>query len=223
MQALFRDRREAGRRLAEDVSDVVGREDGLVLGLPRGGVAVAYEIACALGLPLDVLVMRRLKVPGSGSLMVGSIAAGGVRVLDSGTIAKLGIPLGAIDDLARREAIELARLERYYRGRRQSPKMMGRTIVLVDDGLSPKLDVRAGLEALLAYRPVRIVAAIPGLGSELASDVRKHGALAIGAPSFVAPGPTVTLYEDASTLSDRDVRQLLARAEAREQHQLLTG
>jgi predicted phosphoribosyltransferase len=226
-QSVFRDRSEAGRLLAERVALVVGTEGVLVLGLPRGGVAVASEIARRLGAPLDVFVVRKLEVSDASSarkrkVAVGVIAAGGVRVLDSTTIEKLEIPLGKVEEAARAEALELARLERYYRGHRQSPKMMGREIVLVDDGLSPAPSLRAAADALAAYRPARVVVALPAASADVCADIRERVGTVICARPTETAGVAANLYEDES-ISNREVRHLLAEAGAREHGQQLAG
>jgi predicted phosphoribosyltransferase len=134
--ALFRDRREAGRRLAERLAAYANRPDVLMLALPRGGVPVAYEVARALGAPLDVFVVRKLGVPGYEELAMGAVATGGVCVLNHQLIERLGIPEQMIDAVAARERQELARRERLYRGGRPPPDVRGRTVILVDDGLA---------------------------------------------------------------------------------------
>jgi predicted phosphoribosyltransferase len=226
MQWMFRDRGVAGRSLAERVASAVRGDDVLVLGLPKGGVAVAFEIALGLVAPLDVFVVRKLEVPrprGKGKVSAGVIAAGGVRVLDSAAIDQLEIPLGTIEDVARREAVQLARLERYYRGRRQSPRMMGREIVLVDDGLSSSESLRASAEALGAYRPARVVVALPSASPDVCADLRQRVGTVICARPTDAGEPPVELYEDASEISNREVRHLLAEAVAREEREQLAG
>jgi predicted phosphoribosyltransferase len=131
---LFRDRREAGRQLAEKLAAYANRPDVLVLALPRGGVPVAYEVARTLGAPLDVYVVRKLGVPGYEELAMGAVATGGVRALNDQLVERLGIPAPLIDAVAAREQQELARRERLYRGGRPPPDVGGRTVILVDDG-----------------------------------------------------------------------------------------
>jgi len=133
---LFRDRREAGRLLAEKLAAYANRPDVLVLALPRGGVPVAYEVARGLGAPLDVFVVRKLGVPGYEELAMGAIATGGVRVLNDQLVERLGIGDQAIEAIAARERQELERRERLYRGDRPPPDVRGRTVTLVDDGLA---------------------------------------------------------------------------------------
>ena len=158
---LFRDRREAGRRLAERLTAYANRPDVLVLALPRGGVPVAYEVARALGAPLDVFVVRKLGVPGYEELAMGAVATGGVCVLNHQLVERLGIPEQVINAVAARERQELARRERLYRGGRPPPDVRGRTVILVDDGLATGATMHAALEALRQQNPARIVVAVP--------------------------------------------------------------
>jgi putative phosphoribosyl transferase len=224
MQSVFRDRSEAGRLLGERVTAAVHGGDMLVLGLPRGGVVVAYEIARRLGAPLDVLVVRKLEVSaGEKKVSVGVIAAGGVRVVDKTALEKFDIPLDTVDEAARREAVELTRLERYYRGGRQSQRMMNREIVLVDDGLSPASSLRAAADALAAYRPARVVVALPAASADVCADVRQRVGTVLCARPTKAGEPPATLYEDASAISHREVRHLLAQAGARQGSEMLAG
>src|SRR5438309_3566121 len=158
---LFRDRRDAGRLLAEKLAAYATRPDVLVLALPRGGVPVAYEIARRLGAPLDVFVVRKLGVPGHEELAMGALASGGVRVLNEDLIRELGIPEPVIEAATNREQNELDRRERAYRGTRPSPDLRGKTVVLVDDGLATGNTMRAAVEAVRAQHPERIIVAVP--------------------------------------------------------------
>jgi putative phosphoribosyl transferase len=217
MNATFRDRTTAGRVLSEQLRSYA-KSDLLVLGLPRGGVPVAYEIANSLGAPLDVFVVRKLGVPGQEELAMGAIAAGGVRVLDWTTINALGIPQGTIDDVAKREARELVRRERQYRGQRQAPRMTGRTVMLVDDGLATGSTMRAAVDALRAYHPSKIVVAIPVAPAEVCEQLRP---LVDDLVCSMMPEPFYAVglwYEDFSPVTDRDVRHLLARAAEDREH-----
>jgi putative phosphoribosyl transferase len=225
MQPPFRDRHAAGRLLGERVAAAVHGADVLVLGLPRGGVAVAYEIAGRLGAPLDVFVVRKLEVraPGKSRVPVGVIAAGGVRVLDGAAMERFDIPLGSVDEAAKQEAVELARVERYYREGRQSPRMRNREIVLVDDGLSPAPNLRAAADALGAYRPARVVAALPAASADLCADLRERVASVICARPREGSDEPIALYEDMSSISNREVRHLLAQAATRETGEMLAG
>jgi len=218
MNATFRDRSAAGQVLGEQLRSYSTKADLLVLGLPRGGVPVAYEIATALGAPLDVFVVRKLGVPGQEELAMGAIAAGGVRVLDWTTISALGITHSTIDDVAAREARELLRRERQYRGQLPPRRMTGRTVMLVDDGLATGSSMRAAISAVRAYQPGKIVVAIPVAPAEVCEQLRT---LVDDLVCVMTPEPFYAVglwYEDFSPVSDRDVRQLLARAAETREH-----
>src|SRR5436190_11491127 len=145
MPRPFRDRREAGQRLAADLAAYANDPDVLVLALPRGGVPVAYEVARALDAPLDVFLVRKLGVPGHEELAMGAIASGGVRVVNESTVNMLRIPDAVIDAVAEAEGRELRRRERDYRGDRPAPDVRGRTVTLVDDGLATGSTMRAAI------------------------------------------------------------------------------
>src|SRR5437764_329269 len=149
----FCDRTDAGRQLAAELGDYAGRDDLLVLALPRGGVPVAYEVARALGAPLDVFLVRKLGVPGREELAMGALASGGVRVLNRDVVRALDIPDDVIHGVAAHEARELRRRERAYRGDRPAPPVRGRTVILVDDGLATGSTMRAAVAALRRQGP----------------------------------------------------------------------
>src|SRR3954468_13810870 len=157
----FRDRAHAGRLLAERLRRYAGRDDVVVLGLPRGGVPVAHEIATALDAPLDVFMVRKLAVPGHEEYALGAIATGGIRVLDTALIERLGLPAEWIEAIDAKERRELHRRERAYRGDRPPPDIAGRTVILGDDGLATGSTMLAALEAARADEPARLVAAAP--------------------------------------------------------------
>src|SRR5512141_2699242 len=136
MRRIFSNRIEAGQALAARLGAYIGRDDVVVLGLPRGGVPVAFEVAKALGAPLDVFVVRKLGVPGHAELAMGALASGGALVLNEDVIGALGIEPEAIERVARFERAELARRERLYRGERPPPDVRGRVVILVDDGVA---------------------------------------------------------------------------------------
>ena len=153
----FRDRPHAGRTLAADLREYAGRDDVLVLGLPRGGVPVAFEVAQALDAPLDVFIVRKLGVPGHEELAMGALATGGVRVLNDAVVHGLRIPEQVIDAVAAREQRELERRERAYRDGRPAPRVSGRTVILVDDGLATGATMRAAAQALRLQHPARVI------------------------------------------------------------------
>ena len=208
---LFRDRRDAGRLLAEKLAAYANRPDVLVLALPRGGVPVAYEVARRLGAPLDVFVVRKLGVPGHEELAMGAVATGGVRVLNDQLVEQLGIPDQMIDAVAARERQELARRERLYRGGRRPPDVRGRTVILVDDGLATGATMYAAIEALRKQNPGRIVVAVPTASPETCEEMKvkaDHVICAITPDPFQAVG---RWYQDFSQTSDEEVADLLAR------------
>ncbi|HEY3065276.1 MAG TPA: phosphoribosyltransferase [Methylomirabilota bacterium] len=207
---LFHDRHDAGRRLAEKLRAYAGTS-AMVLALPRGGVPVAAEVADRLGLPLDVFVVRKLGVPGYPELAMGALANGGVRVLNADVVQALGITPDLIETVARREATELARRERAYRGDQPSLDVDGRTVILVDDGLATGATMRAGIAALRARGAAHVVVAVPVGAPETCA------ALAADADEVVcatAPQPFFAVghwYENFEQTSDDEVRALLRR------------
>src|SRR5690349_2695534 len=168
----FHDRAEAGRYLAGKLADYAGRDDVVLLALPRGGVPVAFEVARALGAPLDVFVVRKLGVPGHEELAMGAIATGGVRFLNDQIVQRLRIPEYIVDAVAAREQPELRRRERLYRGGRPPPQVRGRTVILVDDGLATGATMRTAIMALRQLQPARIVVAIPTGSPETCEELK---------------------------------------------------
>jgi predicted phosphoribosyltransferase len=212
MNHPFRDRREAGRLLAEKLSAYANRSDVIVLALPRGGVPVAYEVARALNAPLDIFPVRKLGVPGHNELAMGAIAPGGVRVLNDEVVRALGIPDQAIDAVAAKEQQELARRERLYRGDRAPLDVRGKTVILVDDGLATGATMLAAIKALRQHQAERIVVAVPIAAPETCDQMRGHADDVICA---VTPEPFYAVglwYQNFSQTSDEEVRDLLNRA-----------
>ncbi len=160
-QQAFIDRRDAGRALASRLAKYADRDDVVVLGLPRGGVPVAYEVASALGAPMDVFLVRKLGTPGHRELAMGAIASGGIRVLNDDVVQGYGIPDAAIESVAREEEQELLRRERAYRADRPAPDLAHRTVILIDDGLATGSTMRAAAQAVRAHNPSRVVIAVP--------------------------------------------------------------
>jgi predicted phosphoribosyltransferase len=212
MDRLFRDRREAGRLLAEPLADYAGRPDVLVLALPRGGVPVAYEVARALDALLDVFLVRKLGVPGREELALGAIATGGVRLLNEDVVRGLRVPPEIIDRVEAAERTELERREREYRGDRPPPDVRGRTVILIDDGLATGASMRAAVAALRQGRPARIVVAVPIAAPSTCEEFRDEVDEVICARTpepFFAVG---LWYEDFAQTTDDEVRDLLRRA-----------
>jgi putative phosphoribosyl transferase len=208
-EPLFHDRRDAGRVLARRLSAWRGRPDTLVLALPRGGVPVGHEVAQALGLPLDVFIVRKLGVPGHDEFAMGAIASGGVRVMNDGVVRMLGIGPAEIEAVAQAETLELARRERLYRDARPAPVIAQRTVLLVDDGIATGATMRAAARALRAMAPARIVIAVPTGALSTCHALRREADEVVCATTpepFRAVG---CWYEDFGQTSDEEVRGLL--------------
>jgi putative phosphoribosyl transferase len=229
---IFRDRADAGKRLAERLATgpfqgtglVTGPFQGtglrsrgwdapVVLGLPRGGVPIAYEVARVLEAPLDVFVVRKLGVPGQEELAMGAIASGGVRVVNRDVVGALGLSPAVLDRVAAAEQLELERRERLYRGARALQPLAGRTVILVDDGLATGSTMRAAVRAVRQHGPARVVVAVPVAAAatceELKAEVDEVVCLATPDP-FLAVG---RFYDDFTQTTDREVREQLRAAE----------
>ncbi len=212
MPTAFRDRTEAGQLLARQLSTYTGRSDVIVLALPRGGVPVAYEVSRALGVPLDVFVVRKLGVPGHEELAMGAIASGGVSVLNEDVVEVLRIPPRVIEIVAARELRELKRRERAYRGGRAAPEVRGRTLILVDGGLATGSTMRAAVAALRRLGPARIIVAVPAAAPSTCEQFRHD---ADDCVCDITPDPFYSVglwYEDFSQTTDDEVRDLLQRS-----------
>lgn len=210
----FADRRDAGRRLAKQLRSYSGRADVIVLGLPRGGVPVAYEVARALRVPLDVMLVRKLGVPEQEELAFGAIASGGVRVLNRAVIAEMGLGAEQIDAVTAQQQLELERRERVYRGRRPPPALDGRTALVVDDGLATGATMRAAVQAVHAQHGAAVVAVPVGAASTRAAmSYCADGVFCLLVPSrFVAVG---NWYRDFTETTDAEVSELLGLAGTR--------
>ena len=210
----FRDRRHAGTLLAQALDHYAGREDVVVLALPRGGVPVAFEVALALRAPLDVFLVRKLGVPGQEELAMGAIASGGVRVLNDDIVHSLRDGMAHVEAVAARERQELARRERVYRGDRPQPDFDGRVAIVVDDGLATGATMRAAVKALRAHHPARVVVAVPVGAPEACALLRREAdeVVCVSTPlSFSGVG---MWYDDFTQTEDAEVRELLACATA---------
>jgi putative phosphoribosyl transferase len=211
MSRPFLDRRDAGRQLAAKLSGHAGVTGVLVLGLPRGGVPVAYEVARALHAPLDVFVVRKLGVPGHRELAMGAIASGGLRVLNADVTDGLRISPAVVESVAARELQELERQQRAYRGNAPLPELAGRTVIVVDDGLATGSTMRAAVRALRQVGPKRIIIAAPVAAPETVRSLRQEAdVVCLSTP---AEFHAVSMwYEDFSQVSDEEVRQLIESA-----------
>ena len=212
--ARFRDRFQAGRHLAAALQPYAGRPNLLVLALPRGGVPVGYEVARALNAPLDVMLVRKLGVPGHEELAMGAIASGGIRILSEDVVRAFGIAKHVVASIAASEAAELDRRERAYRDHRPPLQVKGRTVILVDDGLATGSTMRAAAAALRTQHPERLVVAVPVAPSETCAALQSEvdDMVCAWAPEpFFAVG---NWYDDFSQISDEEVRHLLRASSA---------
>jgi predicted phosphoribosyltransferase len=212
MRRPFRDRREAGRLLAAQLAEYANQPGVLVLALPRGGVPVGFEVARALGAPLDVFVVRKLGVPDHEEVAMGAIATGGVRILHEELIRALRIPRHLIEAVAAKEQEEQARRERLYRGDRPAPDVRDRTVILVDDGLATGATMQAAIKALRQQHPARIVVAVPIAAPETCDELKTEADDVVCA---VTPEPFYAVglwYDDFSQTTDDEVRDLLSRS-----------
>ena len=212
---IFQDRSDAGRQLAEELVSYAERDDVIVLGLPRGGVPVAFEVAQRLGLPLDVFVVRKLGVPGHEELAMGAIAPGGVRVLNEDVLQVIPDAQAIVEMVAAIEGEELERRERNYRGDRPPPDLKDRTVILIDDGLATGASMRAAVAALRQQGAAKIIVAVP-VGAPSTCQDLKNGAdevICLQTPiAFIGVGQ---YYADFSQTTDEEVRELLSQAASR--------
>lgn len=212
MHTPFPSRAEAGRLLAAELKQYQGRSDVVVLGLPRGGIPVAFEVATALHAPLDVLPVRKLGMPGQEELAIGAIAPGGIRVLDSSLIHEFGIPAHAIERLAAEEKVTLEKRELLYHAGRPALDLRDRTVILVDDGIATGATMHAALKAVKQHHPKSVVAAVPVASVQawevLAGEADEVVCLATPDP-FYAVG---LWYEEFPQVSDGEVQRLLAES-----------
>jgi predicted phosphoribosyltransferase len=212
MERAFPNRAEAGRQLAEKLESYTGRNNVIVLGLPRGGVPVAYEVAKRLRAPLDVFIVRKLGVPGFEELAAGAIASGGVRVLNEDVVRAIPYATEAIEAVTARETAELQRREQIYREGRLAPELRDKVVILVDDGLATGATMRAAVKALRERGAAKIVVAGPVGPPDTCDEISQQADEAVclsTPPFFQAVGQ---YYEDFSQTSDEDVRELLTKA-----------
>jgi putative phosphoribosyl transferase len=209
MAKLFQNRTDAGRTLAKKLSHYADRKDSVVLGMPRGGVPVAFEVAQSLRVPLDVFIVRKLGVPGQEELAMGAIASGGIRVLNDLVIRSKRISEAVIDAVTERERIELDRRELAYRGHRAAPTVREKTVILVDDGIATGSTMLAAVAALKQQQPARIVVAAPAAPVESCDELQRAvDELVV----IVRPDPFYSVgqsYEIFGQISDEEVQELL--------------
>jgi predicted phosphoribosyltransferase len=216
MERAFPNRAEAGRQLAEKLEKYAGGDDVIVLGLPRGGVPVAYEVAKRLRASLDVFIVRKLGVPGFEELAAGAIASGGVRVLNEDVMRTIPYADAAIEAVTIKETAELQRREQIYRDGRPAPELRDRIVILVDDGLATGATMRAAVKALRESGAAKIVVAVPVGPPDTCREIEQQAdeTICLSTPEFFqAVGQ---YYEDFSQTSDANVRELLARAAHRD-------
>jgi putative phosphoribosyl transferase len=219
---IFKNRQEAGQKLASCLGKYTNREGVIVLGVPRGGVPIAFEVAKALNQPLDVFVLRKLGVPGREELAFGAIGSGGVRVLDREVVNAVGLSDFVIEYVTRAEGAELARREQIYRGGQPPLDVRGKMVILVDDGIATGSSLRAGVRALRQMQPAGIVIAAPVAPQSTINRLRGEvdDVVCVDAPEgFHGVGQ---FYRDFSQVSDEEVNALLnsaSRERLEQQHQ----
>lgn len=208
----FLNRTEAGRGLAQAALHHAGRDDVIVLALPRGGVPVAFEVASALKVPLDLMLVRKLGTPGQEELAMGAIAQNGVRVLNPEVVDVLRISEDVISSVERRERKELERRQRAYRGNRPPPDLRDKRVILVDDGLATGATMRSAIKAVRAQAPALIVVAVPMAPVETIAVLQQEADEVI---CLATPEPFVAIgcwYHEFAQISDTECKTLLARA-----------
>jgi putative phosphoribosyl transferase len=213
-EIVFENRADAGRRLAPRLVKYANREDVVVLGIPRGGVVVAFEAASALRDPLDVFVSRKLGLPRQEELAFGAVATGGVRVLDRQLIEAVGLAHANVERITANARMELERREKLYRAGRQPLVVQGKTVILVDDGIATGSSMRAAIEALRQMGPARVVVAVPVAPSSTCNRLRFEAdeVVCVHTPeTFFAIGE---FYDDFSEVTDEEVAELVRRAAA---------
>ncbi|WP_298291013.1 phosphoribosyltransferase [Thiomonas sp.] len=217
---VFKNRREAGKELAQALAAEIGaNDDVVVLALPRGGVPVGYEVAKALGAEFDVLIVRKLGLPSQPELAMGAIASGGAIDLNQDVIALAGVSQRDIDRVMAEESRELQRREAVYRGTRPAVRVQGRTVIVVDDGLATGASMRAALKALRTRRPARLIAAVPVApfdAPQRLGDVCDAFVSVLRPANFQAVGQFYAVFDQTS---DEEVRTLLAQFPGTGAHQ----
>lgn len=213
--SLFRNRREAGEKLAEELADQDLKPDPVVLGLARGGVPVAYEIARHLELPLDAFVVRKLGVPFQPELAFGAIATGGVRILNDDVVEAAGIDGETIARVTARQREELERREAYYRSGGEPVDLQGRTALLADDGIATGASMMAAIEGIRRQNPAQVIVAVPVAPPRSCENISRkvHKLLCLYTPDPF--GGVGAWFDQFGQTTDDEVRQLLAGGEQR--------
>lgn len=208
---MFRNRRDAGQQLAERLAQFIDTErDALIIALPRGGVPVAAEIAKQTGLPLDIITVRKIGVPGNEELAMGAIGSGGVRVLNPALIAQLGVSSTAVEKVIQRETRELERREILYRNERPPPQIAGRTVIVVDDGIATGSTMSASIRVLRQLKAGRIIVAVPVAPKDTIQRLQNEADAVVCA---LEPEPFYAVgiwYDNFSQTTDEEVRTILA-------------
>jgi putative phosphoribosyl transferase len=215
MNRIFRNRIEAGRRLAALVARYANRPDVMVLALPRGGVPVAFEVAKSLNAPLDIFVVRKLGLPGDEELAMGAVASGNVRVINEEIVRSFGVSDAVLDAVTEREKTELRRRELSYRGDAPVPDLAGRTILVVDDGIATGSTMRAAVAALRRQHPSRVVVAVPVAPPSTCQELELTAdeVVSVMTPEpFYAVGQWYAIFDQTS---DEQVRELFERSQRR--------
>jgi putative phosphoribosyl transferase len=215
MTTPYRDRADAGRRLAGELEEYAGRSDVVVLALPRGGVPVAFEVAEAIDAPLDLMIVRKLGLPGQEELAMGAIATGDVRVMNEPLVERLGLSGDVIEQVVERERRELHRRQKEYRGDRPPPQVKDKCVILIDDGLATGATMLAAAQAIRQLQPREIVVAVPVAPPDTCQQLEQHVDRVVCAETPWMFRGVGQWYDDFSQTSDREVRQLLDRAWAR--------
>jgi predicted phosphoribosyltransferase len=215
METVFHNRYDAGHKLAQRLLWQLPEDtlaDAVVLGLPRGGVPVAYQVATQLGCPLDVFVVRKLGAPGQPELALGAIASGDVCVMNDDIVARLQVSDDAIDKVIHQERQELARRERHYRGKRDALELRNQTILLIDDGLATGASMHAALTALKQHQPAQIIAAVPVAPADTCEGLESHADVVVCMETPEPFGGVGRWYRHFEQTTDDEVTRLLAAA-----------
>ncbi|MFO7974555.1 MAG: phosphoribosyltransferase [Candidatus Hydrogenedentota bacterium] len=211
----FKNREEAGHRLAKELSGYANRADVIVLALPRGGVPVAYVVAEDIAAPLDVFIVRKVGVPSQPELAMGAIASGGVRVRNARIINAVGLSNAQFDQEAEKERAELERRQGLYRGDRPAPNLANRAVILVDDGLATGASMRAAVLAVREAQPAEVVVAVGAAPPEACASLAKDADKVVSVLTPEPFGSVGAWFEEFGQTSDEEVKALLQKAWSR--------